>query len=76
MNLEQNMSDADRIIRGVVGIWLLAMSAGAFLDKRHVVGAITGIAGLGLVSNSWTGHCGGNALLGIDTSSNESCSVE
>ena len=76
MKLEKNMSQADRIVRGVVGIWLLAMSVGALLDRRHVIGAITGIAGLGLLSNSLTGLCGGNAVLGIDTSSNTSCSVE
>ncbi|MCU4926865.1 DUF2892 domain-containing protein [Halobacteria archaeon AArc-dxtr1] len=74
--MEQNMSQADRVIRGVSGIWLLAMSVGALLDRRHVIGAITGIAGLGLLSNSLTGRCGGNALLGIDTSSDRSCSVE
>ena len=76
MTLERNMSQADRIVRGVVGIWLLAMSVGAFLDRRHVVGAITGIAGLGLLSNSLTGYCGGNAVLGIDTSSDTSCALE
>lgn len=70
------MSDADRIIRGVVGIWLLAFSVGALLDNRCVVGITTGIAGLGLVQNFVTGYCGGNALLEIDTSVGESCSVE
>nr|WP_245726727.1 DUF2892 domain-containing protein [Natronorubrum sediminis] len=70
------MSQADRVIRGVSGIWLLSMSVGAVLDRRYVIGAITGIAGLGLLSNSVTGHCGGNAVLGIDTSSDASCSVE
>lgn len=74
--IEQNMSKADRVVRGVVGIWLLAMSVGAVLDRRHVIGTITGIAGLGLLSNSLTGHCSGNELLGIDTSSGTSCSVE
>lgn len=72
MHAEQNMSKADRIVRGVGGIWLLAMSVGALVDHRDVIGAITGISGLGLLSNSLTGHCGGNALLGIDTSSNTS----
>lgn len=76
MKLQQNMSKADRVIRGVAGIWLLAMSVGALLDERYEIGAITGIAGLGLVSNLVTGHCGGNAVLGIDTSSNDSCSIE
>ena len=74
--MQQNMSQADRVIRGVVGIWLLAMSVGALLDRRYVIGTTTGIAGLGLVSNSLTGHCGGNALLDIDTSSDTSCSRE
>ena len=71
MNLSQNMSTADRVVRGVAGIWLLAMGVGALLDRRKVLAAITGIAGLGLLSNSLTGHCGGNALLGIDTSAGE-----
>lgn len=74
--MKQNMSQADRVVRGVVGIWLLAMSVGALLDRRHVIGAVTGIAGLGLLSNSVTGYCGGNAVLGIDTSSDTACSVE
>jgi hypothetical protein len=72
MALRQNMSTADRVVRGVAGIWLLAMAVGAALDRRGTVTAITGIAGLGLLSNSLTGHCGGNALLGLDTSSSES----
>ncbi|WP_372910197.1 DUF2892 domain-containing protein [Salinigranum sp.] len=72
MALRQNMSTADRVVRGVAGIWLLAMAAGATLGRRGTVAAITGITGLGLLSNSLTGHCGGNALLGIDTSSSES----
>ncbi|WP_152040568.1 YgaP family membrane protein [Salinigranum salinum] len=71
MDLSRNMSTADRVVRGVGGIWLLAMAVGALLDRRDVVAAVTGIAGLGLLSNSLTGHCGGNALLGIDTSSSE-----
>jgi hypothetical protein len=71
MDLGRNMSTADRVVRGVAGIWLLAMAVGALLDRRDVVAAITGIAGLGLLSNSLTGHCGGNALLGIDTASDE-----
>jgi hypothetical protein len=69
MDLKRNMSAADRVVRGVAGIWLLAMAVGAALDRRGVVAATTGIAGLGLVSNSLTGYCGGNAMLGIDTSS-------
>ncbi len=76
MNLERNMSDTDRILRGVLGIWLLAMSVGALLDRRRVVAATTGIAGLGLLSNWRTGHCGGNAILGIDTSSSDDKSGE
>ncbi|WP_277555762.1 YgaP family membrane protein [Halobaculum limi] len=65
------MSTADRVVRGVAGIWLLAMSVGALLDRRKVLAAITGISGFGLLSNSLTGHCGGNAVLGIDTSAGE-----
>jgi len=38
MDIETNVSKADQIVRGVVGIWLLAMSIGALLDRRRVVG--------------------------------------
>jgi hypothetical protein len=76
MEIKQNMSEADRIIRGVVGIWLLAFSVGALLDNRRVIAITTGIAGIGLLQNFVTGHCGGNALLGIDTSTGEACSIE
>lgn len=76
MDVARNMSDIDRVIRGVAGIWLLALSVGALLDNRRVIGITTGIAGLGLVQNFVTGYCGGNALLGIDTSAGESCPIE
>ncbi|WP_199174844.1 YgaP family membrane protein [Halegenticoccus soli] len=75
MGLEKNMSEVDRVIRGVLGIWLIVMSVGAMLDGRRVVAATTGIAGTGLLLNFATQHCGGYALLGIDTSSGESCST-
>ncbi len=76
MEIKQNMSEVDRIVRGVVGIWLLAFCVGALLDNRRILGVTAGIAGLGLLQNFVTGHCGGNALLGIDTSAGESCSIE
>lgn len=70
MRLEQNMGDIDRIIRGVAGIWLLALAISAVLDERSVTATITAIAGLGLLGNAASGTCGGNLVLGIDTTTN------
>lgn len=67
MQLDRNMGDRDRIIRGVAGIWLLAMAVSAALDDRRVAATTVGIAGMGLLGNALSGRCGGNLLLGIDT---------
>lgn len=67
MQLDRNMGERDRIIRGVAGIWLLAMAVSAALDDRRVVATTLGIGGLGLLGNARSGRCGGNLLLGVDT---------
>lgn len=67
MRLEQNMGEVDRIIRGVAGIWLLAVAVSGFFAERRVVAITAAIAGFGLLGNAASGFCGGNLLLGIDT---------
>lgn len=64
---ERNMGDRDRIVRGVAGVWLLATALSAALDDRRVTATTLGIAGVGLLGNALSGRCGGNRLLGIDT---------
>jgi hypothetical protein len=69
MEFEQNVGGKDRIVRGVLGIWLVAVAVSALFDDRRATAAMAGIAGAGLLRNAQSGHCGGNALLGIDTTS-------
>lgn len=76
MQLAQNVGDADRIIRGVAGIWLLAVAVSAVLEERSKIATITATAGLGLLGNAVSGVCGGNLLLGIDTTTDSACSRE
>lgn len=66
---DRNMGNRDRIIRGVVGIWLVATALSAAFDERRITATTLGIAGLGLLGNAMSGRCGGNRLLGIDTTS-------
>ena len=64
---EKNVGGLDRIIRGVLGIWLVVVAVAAYLDDREVTAATAAIAGAGLLQNATTGFCGFNALLGVDT---------
>lgn len=74
-NMQRNVGGRDRIVRGVLGIWLIVVAFAAYRDDAHERAAIAAIAGLGLCWNVVTRFCGGNWLLGIDTTS-ESCRVE
>jgi hypothetical protein len=65
--MQRNVGGLDRIARGVVGIWLLVVAAAASRADARDRAAIAGIAGLGLLANAVTGFCGGNYLLGVDT---------
>ncbi|WP_135852032.1 YgaP family membrane protein [Halorussus salinus] len=72
MDYQQNVGGIDRIVRGVLGIWLVAVAISALFDEKRVTAATAAIAGAGLLRNAQAQHCGGNALLGIDTTSDES----
>lgn len=63
----QNLSDSDRVLRGVLGIWLVSVAMSALRAGRRTTAAMAGVAGLGLLQNALTGFCGGNWVLGIDT---------
>ncbi|QSW99971.1 YgaP family membrane protein [Haloterrigena alkaliphila] len=65
--MQRNVGGTDRIVRGVLGIWLVVMSAAAYQDGKRERAAIAGIAGIGLLQNAWMRFCGGNFLLGVDT---------
>ena len=72
MNLPQNVGGLDRIVRGVLGIWLVVVALAAYLDDRRTTAAVAGVAGAGLLQNAATGFCGCNALIGIDTTADGS----
>lgn len=71
MEYRKNVGGIDRIVRGVLGIWLVAVAISAFLDDKRVTAATAAIAGAGLLRNAQAQHCGGNALLGIDTTTDD-----
>ncbi|WP_049922195.1 YgaP family membrane protein [Halopiger djelfimassiliensis] len=73
--MKRNAGGDDRIVRGVLGIWLVVTAGAAYRDGKRERGALAGIAGAGLLWNAVTGFCGGNYLLGVDTTT-DSCSVE
>lgn len=74
--MNRNVGGYDRIVRGVIGTWLLAIAVAAFLDDQRIKAATAAIAGTGLLVNWATGFCGGNALFGITTCPEESRSSE
>lgn len=74
--MQRNVGGLDRIVRGVLGIWLLAVASAAILTDRRAIAVTTAIAAAGLLFNATTRFCGGNYLLGIDTAETASCSRE
>lgn len=73
--MRQNLDQLDRILRGVLGIWLVAVAVSALRVGRRTTAAIAGTAGVGLLQNAASGYCGGNSLFGLDTT-NGSCEIE
>lgn len=67
MALERNVGGIDRIVRGVLGVWLFAVAVGAVLDGQRGKAFAAGIASVGLLFNVVTGWCGANAVLGVDS---------
>ena len=65
--MRTNVGGIDRVLRGVLGIWLVVVALAALRVRRWTTAAIAGIAGIGLLQNATTGFCGGNWLFGIDT---------
>ncbi|SEQ38036.1 YgaP-like transmembrane domain [Natrinema salaciae] len=74
--MERNVGGSDRIVRGVLGTWLLAVAVAAVLADRRATAVTATIAAAGLLFNATTRFCGGNYLLGIDTTDSASCSRE
>lgn len=70
--MNRNVGGYDRIVRGMLGIWLLVVAIAAFLNDQGIKAATAAIAGAGLLVNWTTQFCGGNALFGIDTASTRS----
>lgn len=75
-SMQRNVGGSDRIVRGVLGIWLLAVAIAAHFAERRVTAVTAAVAATGLLFNATTRFCGGNYLLGIDTTETASCSRE
>jgi hypothetical protein len=65
--MDRNVGGVDRVLRGVLGVWLVVVALAALRVGRRTTAAVAGIAGLGLLQNAAVGFCGGNWLFGIDT---------
>ena len=73
--MQRNVGGYDRIVRGVLGSWLVVVAAAAYQDEKRERAAMAGIAGAGLLWNAVTRFCGGNYLLGVDTTA-DSCAAD
>ena len=65
--MQQNVGGIDRVLRGVMGIWLIMVALSALQSGQKTRSMIAGIAGIGLLQNAGTGFCGVNQLFGVDT---------
>ena len=74
--MQRNVGGRDRIVRGVLGIWLFVVAIAAAFAGRRGTAVTTAIAAVGLLLNATTRFCGGNYLLGIDTTDGGSCTRE
>ncbi|SDJ40963.1 YgaP family membrane protein [Natronorubrum texcoconense] len=76
--MNRNVGGFDRVLRGVLGIWLVVIAVAAYSEDKRERAAIAAVAGLGLLQNALTGFCGGNLLFGLDTTAGEddACSLE
>jgi hypothetical protein len=74
--VNRNVGGLDRIVRIVAGSWLAVVAVAAPLEDRPATAVGVGIAAAGLLVNAATGYCGGNALLGVDTSEDAVCPVD
>ncbi|QLG26917.1 DUF2892 domain-containing protein [Halorarum halophilum] len=68
----RNVGGLDRVVRGVLGSWLLVVAVAALLDGERTKAVTAALAGGGLLVNYLTCFCGGNALFGLDTTTTES----
>jgi hypothetical protein len=67
--MERNVGGLDRIVRGILGIALLGVAAATYRKGSRQRAALAALAGIGMLQNATTCFCGGNYLLGIDTTS-------
>ncbi|RRJ33487.1 YgaP family membrane protein [Halocatena pleomorpha] len=66
MAFDRNVGGIDRIVRGVLGTWLLLVTIGAMLNGQRTKALAAGIASVGLLFNAAVGWCGLNAVLSVD----------
>ncbi|WP_455448460.1 YgaP family membrane protein [Natrinema thermotolerans] len=74
--MQRNVGGLDRIVRAVLGSWVLAVAVAALVAGRRATAAVLAVGAAGLLFNATVRFCGGNYLLGIDTTDDGSCSRE
>lgn len=74
--MQRNVGGSDRILRGVLGIWLVVVALAAIQTGKRTTAAIAGLAGIGLLQNALIGFCGCNWLFGIDTTTGGEASCD
>jgi len=71
MPLERNVGGLDRIARVLLAVVLTVVAVSRLNSGNRVVGLVALVGALGAGFNATTRFCGLNAILGIDTTSDD-----
>ncbi|WP_247010409.1 YgaP-like transmembrane domain [Halorientalis litorea] len=69
--VSKNVGGIDRIGRALLAVVLTVVAVGALREEKRTTGLLATVGALAFGFNATTCFCGGNALLGIDTTSEE-----
>ena len=69
--VEKNVGGTDRIVRTVLAVVLTVLAVSALQKGKRRSGLLAGVGALAFGFNATTGVCGGNALLGRDTTTDD-----
>lgn len=69
--VERNVGGRERFVRAVLAVALAALAIARFRGGDRTTGLLAGVAAVGFGINAVTCFCGLNALLGVDTTSED-----
>lgn len=72
--VEKNVGGTDRIVRALLAVVLTVVAVSALRKGERRSGLLAGVGALAFGFNATTCFCGGNALLGRDTTGDEESS--